>query len=156
MLLTLLKSSGAAPGAITGTLAASESGADSFAAAGTVGSAAITGTLSATESGTDAFAAAGKVIVKGTLATSESGADSFAATGTAGSAAITGTLAATESGADVFTSSSSSKIVITGSNTGKLLPGWEPAPWVAQPVDTVARARRMRRRAEALIVSGSI
>ena len=42
------------------------------------------GTLAATESGADAFAAAGDVLVQGTLAATESGADAFAAASSSG------------------------------------------------------------------------
>lgn len=68
---------------VIGSLVATESGPDTFAASGTVSSAAITGTLAATESGPDVFAAAGTVPqVYGTLAASESGSDAFVAAGT--------------------------------------------------------------------------
>ena len=47
---------------IAGTLAATEAGADSFAAAGTVGSTGITGALAASETGADTAAGAGAVL----------------------------------------------------------------------------------------------
>lgn len=72
-----------------------------------------TGTLAATETGADTFAATGDVHVKGSLAASETGADTFAATGSVGSAAITGTLAATETGADTL--ASTGKVIVSGS-----------------------------------------
>lgn len=85
---------------VAGSLAATESGSDIFAASGTVGTPAVTGTLAATESGPDAFSATGSVVVSGTLAATESGSDTFAATGTV--AQIFGSLAASESGSDTF------------------------------------------------------
>ena len=87
-----------APGVITGDLAATETGSDTFAATGGSASS-ITGTLDATETGADSFAATGQVLVQGTLAATESGADAFAASGIV---RITGTLAATETGTDSF------------------------------------------------------
>ena len=57
-----------AGGAVAGDLAATESGADTAAMAGTVGSAGITGDLSAAEAGADTAALAGAVQVAGTLA----------------------------------------------------------------------------------------
>ena len=85
---------------VAGSLAATESGSDIFAASGTVGTPAVTGTLAATESGSDTFSATGSVLVSGTLAATESGSDTFAATGTI--AQIFGSLAASESGSDTF------------------------------------------------------
>lgn len=72
-----------------------------------------TGTLAATETGADTFAALGDVHVKGSLATSETGADTFAATGTVASAASTGALAATETGADTL--AATGKVIVNGS-----------------------------------------
>lgn len=46
---------------VKGSLAASETGADTFAATGTVGSAAITGTMAAQETGSDGFQGVGRV-----------------------------------------------------------------------------------------------
>lgn len=62
----------------------------------------ISGSLAATESGSDIFAASGSVLVSGTLAATETGPDTFSASGTVASATITGDLAATETGPDVF------------------------------------------------------
>ena len=83
---------------VRGSLAATESGADTFAAAGDV---IVQGALAATESGGDAFAADGDVLVQGALAVDESGSDTFAASG-GGTPAVTGDLSATESGSDTF------------------------------------------------------
>ena len=85
---------------VIGSLAATESGPDTFAASGTVSSAAITGTLAATESGPDTFAATGQLGVIGTLAATESGPDVFSASGIVPQ--VYGTLAASESGSDTF------------------------------------------------------
>jgi len=84
---------------VKGSLAASEAGADTFAATGTVTDQAIAGTMAASEAGADTFSAAGDVIVKGALAATEAGADTLAA---AGKVLVRGTLAATEAGADTF------------------------------------------------------
>jgi hypothetical protein len=115
---------------ITGTLAATEAGSDTFAATGSVE---VAGTLAATEEGSDTFATSGTVAITGTLAATEEGSDTFAATGTvvdgasgtlaateegsdtfeaSGSVAITGTLAATEEGSDTFAASGT--VAITG------------------------------------------
>ena len=59
-------------GAITGDLAATESGADTAAASGRV---VVTGLLAATESGSDTAALAGRVLVQGTLSAQEVGSD---------------------------------------------------------------------------------
>lgn len=99
--------------AITGTMAASESGADAFAATGTVADPSVTGTLAATETGGDAFAGTGAVSVAGTLAATEAGADTAAM---AGNVPIAGTLSAAESGSDAFGGSGS--IAVTGALTG--------------------------------------
>lgn len=114
---------------ITGTLAATETGSDTFAGAGDV---IVKGTLAATETGKDTFAGSGDIIVKGTLAATESGKDTFVAVGDVivrGSMAATetgadtffatggtvtlGTMAATETGADTF--SASGKVIVRGS-----------------------------------------
>lgn len=94
---------------VKGSLAASETGADTFAATGSVSAAAITGTLAATETGADTFAATGDVIVKGSLAASETGADTFTATG---KVIVRGSLAASETGADTF--ASTGKVLVRG------------------------------------------
>lgn len=82
----------------TGSMAAVESGADTFAGAGTI---AIAGSATATESGSDTLAGIAELIVTGSIVVSESGSDTFAATGTVGNSS-TGTMAAIESGADAF------------------------------------------------------
>lgn len=96
--------------AITGTLAATESGDDTFAASGTVGATGITGTLAATETGSDTFASSGVVIVNGALAATEAGADTFASVG---DVIVQGALAATEAGADTF--AAAGDVFVTGS-----------------------------------------
>lgn len=117
-----------APGAVTGTLSANESGTDAASIAGKVlvrgalsaaevgadtGSASgvvrVSGAASAAETGTDTAAAAGKVIVSGALASAEAGSDSAAASGTV---RVAGTLAATESAADTFAAAGS--VAISG------------------------------------------
>ena len=70
----------AAASGSTGTLAATESGADTAALAGDV---LIDGSLAATESGGDTAALAGDVLIAGTFAATESGADVAAIQGTA-------------------------------------------------------------------------
>lgn len=95
---------------VDGDLAATETGSDTFAASGTVTNAAITGTLAATETGPDTAAIAGQVLVAGTLGATESGADVLAATGTVAWPTITGTLAASESGADTLAASGAVEI----------------------------------------------
>lgn len=82
---------------VQGALAATESGADTAAFAGDV---LVQGTLAATESGSDTAALAGDVLVQGALAATESGSDTAAFLGSGALPAITGTLAATESGSD--------------------------------------------------------
>lgn len=86
----------AAPGAVTGTLAATESGDDS---ASLVGSVVVQGLLAATESGDDSATIIGGTPpgVSGSLAVTESGADSAAI---AGAVLVSGALAAVESGDD--------------------------------------------------------
>jgi hypothetical protein len=110
---------------ITGTMAATETGSDTFAGSGDV---IVEGTLAATDSGSDVLAASGTVIsgrsgsmtaletlvdtmttvgtvlVTGTFIVSETGIDTFAATGALVNLA-TGTLAAQEAGLDAFLAS---------------------------------------------------
>lgn len=86
-------------GGVTGTLAATESGNDTFAASGTV---LIEGALAATETGNDTFSASGKVLIQGSLAATETGNDTFAAVGVVSATGVTGTMAATETGDDTF------------------------------------------------------
>ena len=76
----------AAAAAITGTLAATETGADVAAATGDV---LVQGTLAATESGSDTCAATGRVLVQGVLAAVETGQDGASGEGTAPSARVT-------------------------------------------------------------------
>jgi len=106
---------------ISGSLAATESGSDTFSASGSV---LVAGTLAATESGPDIFAATGGVVVAGSLAATEVGPDTFAATGTVSTPSVTGTLAATESGPDTFaaTGTVGPEPVPSGLVTG----GWAP------------------------------
>ena len=94
MLLTLLGSGSGAPLAVTGTLAATEAGADTAALSGQV---IVQSTLAATEAGADTAALVGQVIVQGTFAATEAGSDIAALSG---GSSIAGSLAATESGAD--------------------------------------------------------
>lgn len=81
-------------GGVTGTLAATESGADTAALSGQV---VVTGALAATESGADTAALSGAVIVAGALSAVEAGDDSAAA---AGVVVVQGALSATDAGAD--------------------------------------------------------
>lgn len=96
--------------AVSGSLAGTEAGSDTFAASGSV---LVSGTMAGTESGSDTMAASGSVLVSGALTATETGSDAFAATGTVGSAGVAGSLAATESGADTFASSGS--VLVSGS-----------------------------------------
>ena len=72
-----------ATGTPTGSLAASETGSDTFASTGTVHP---IGAMAATETGADTFSSTGTVSppVSGSMAATETGADTFAATGTSG------------------------------------------------------------------------
>jgi hypothetical protein len=63
----------------TGTMAATEVGADDATAAGNVD---VAGTLAATEAGADDATMSGAVVVAGTLAATETGSDTFAGSGT--------------------------------------------------------------------------
>lgn len=83
---------------VRGTIAATESGVDIAAFAGDV---LVQGALAASETGSDAAAIVGKVIVQGALAASESGVDVAQFTGSVSTSGITGTLAAVEAGDDV-------------------------------------------------------
>lgn len=82
--------------AVVGSMAATETGVDTFAAEGDV---IVSGYMSATESTTDTFASAGAVIDTGVMAAVETGQDVFAATGVN---VNNGTMAAVETGQDVF------------------------------------------------------
>lgn len=83
--------------AATGTMAANESGSDSFAGAGTVSDPAIAGSLVATESGTDTASVSGSVTVSGSAGATEGGADTSSASG---SVRVSGSASASESGGD--------------------------------------------------------
>lgn len=100
--------------AVTGSMAATESGADTFAASGTVTDPAITGTFAATETGADTAAATGDVLVQGSGAATETGADTAAATGTI---LVQGSLAATETGADTAAATGTVLVEGTGAAT---------------------------------------
>jgi hypothetical protein len=63
----------------TGTMAATESGADDATASGAV---VVAGTFAATEAGADDATVSGAVVVSGTLAVTETGGDTFAGSGT--------------------------------------------------------------------------
>jgi hypothetical protein len=84
----------AAPSGVTGTLAASESGADTAALTGRV---LVKGSASASETGADSAAATGRVLVKGALAASEEGADTAVITGSSGLPVIDGFMSVNES-----------------------------------------------------------
>lgn len=83
-------------GAVSGSMSATESGADAAALSGAV---MASGSLAASESGADTAALAGTVIVVGALAATESGSDSAVISGNA-SGDVVGSLAAHETGAD--------------------------------------------------------
>lgn len=100
--------------AITGSMAVLEVGDDTFSASGTVSSPSINGSLSATEIGNDSFSATGNVIVSGALAVSEVGNDTFSGSG---SVLVQGSLSATETGSDTFAASGT---VSTNTVTGVL------------------------------------
>jgi len=104
-------------GGISGSLAATESGSDTFAASGQLG---VIGALAATETGADTFAATGSLAAFGNLAATETGSDTFAATGTVSQ--IFGSLAASETGSDTFAADGT----VTGDATpqGGGMGGW--------------------------------
>lgn len=85
---------------VKGSLSVSETGSDTFSATGSVKSIA-TGSLSATESGVDTLSATGSVLVQGSLQVTEVGLDTAAFTGIVISSSITGTMAANEEGFDI-------------------------------------------------------
>ena len=87
---------------VKGSLSATESGADALAATGDVF---IQGALSATESGADTLASDGDVVVQGSLSAVEAGDDTLSAAGSVTTAGITGSMSATESGDDTLASS---------------------------------------------------
>jgi hypothetical protein len=82
----------------TGTMAATESGADDATASGAV---VVAGTFAATEAGSDTAALSGAVPISGTMAAAETGSDTFAGSGVVGGGRV-GTMAATEAGSDTF------------------------------------------------------
>lgn len=84
----------ATAGGFSGSLSATESGADTASIAGAVS---VQGALSVTESGSDTSAISGSVLISGSLAVTETGSDTAAIVG--GSVA-TGDLNATETGSD--------------------------------------------------------
>jgi len=95
---------------VTGSLAATETGSDTFTSSGKV---IVKGSLSVSETGTDTLSATGKVIVQGSLSVVETGTDSFSASG---KVIVQGSLQATEVGLDTaaFTG------VVTSSSTGTM------------------------------------
>jgi hypothetical protein len=92
---------------VAGTMAATESQVDTFAAIGTVE---IVGQMAAVESEVDTFAGEGDVQVVGDMAATESNTDTFAAEG---DVQLGGTMAATETGVDVFSADGDVEIVGT-------------------------------------------
>ncbi|MFM6959561.1 MAG: hypothetical protein ACKOW0_00860 [Schleiferiaceae bacterium] len=90
-----------------------ETGADGFSATGTSASN-VVGDMAATETGADTFAASGAAQVNGSLAAAETGVDTFAASG---AAQVNGSLAATEAGDDVFFANGSGLPIAYGSLT---------------------------------------
>lgn len=123
--------------AATGSLAATETGADTAALVGDV---LVTGTLAATESGSDTAALTGDVLVGGALAVTETGADTAAL---AGDVLIDGALAAVESGADTAAFSGAVPVVgtlaatETGSDTAALA-GYVPVLGLLAATETGA------------------
>lgn len=99
---------------VSGALAVSELGNDTFSASGTVTAATISGSLNATEVGSDTFSSSGQVIVQGSLSASEVGSDTFSSSGTI---LVQGSLSATEVGNDTFSASGS---VTSNTVTGAL------------------------------------
>ena len=87
---------GGAP-STSGSLAASEAGADAAALSGAVS---VRGTLAASESGSDAALITSQIIIRGTLAGGEAGADVAAMQGAGAIGIVTGFLAALETDVD--------------------------------------------------------
>jgi len=83
---------------VKGSLSVSETGTDTLSATGKV---IIQGSLSVVETGTDSFSASGKVIVQGSLQATEVGLDTADFTGVVTPSSITGTMAANEEGLDI-------------------------------------------------------
>lgn len=94
------------PPPITGTLSATETGADTCVSTGDV---IVQGSLAATESGSDTAALTGDVIIQGALSATEAGSDTAVITG---DVIVQGTLAATESGSDTVVSTG--KVIVQG------------------------------------------
>lgn len=122
---------------VAGALAVTETGADTAALVGDV---LVTGTLAATESGSDTAALTGDVLVGGALAVTETGADTAAL---AGDVLIDGALAAVESGADTAAFSGAVPVVgtlaatETGSDTAALA-GYVPVLGLLAATETGA------------------
>lgn len=95
---------------VSGSMAATESGDDTFSATGTVSDPAVTGTMAATESGSDTASAGGSVAISGSLSAAEAGSDISSATG---QIALTGNLAGSEAGSDG--ASASGSVGVSGS-----------------------------------------
>ncbi|MDX0572170.1 hypothetical protein GOD68_18240 [Sinorhizobium medicae] len=89
-----IKEAAAGGGAVNGTLAAAESGSDTFAGSGRV---ALSGALVATETGIDGLSASGAVSVSGALSVSETLSDAAALSG---SVLIAGVFSGQEAGID--------------------------------------------------------
>ncbi len=143
----------AAAGAITGDLAATETGADSAALVGQVR---IAGTLAAAESGADTAAVSGSVLVAGILAGLESGSDTAALTG---QIIVRGVLAATETGSDTAsiqgvgslpTITGTLAAVESGSDTAAFAPPAARQPNSAPPV-----GRRLQVMARPVVASAT-
>lgn len=94
----------AVAGAITGTLSATETGADTCVSTGDV---IVQGFLNSSESGADTATLAGNVLVQGSLAAAETGSDVATISGIISVSGVTGALAVTEIGNDTA--------IITGS-----------------------------------------
>lgn len=88
---------------VAGSFAVQEAGADDFTATGTVATPTITGSLAAQEIGADTLAGSGSILVQGSFAAVETGADDFTSVGTVAWPPAVGTLVAQESGTDDFT-----------------------------------------------------
>lgn len=97
--------------AIVGTLASTETGADTFAASGTVTDSPITGELAIIESGVDTLDSDGKILIKGNLSAIEVGNDFFTLDG---NVLIQGNLAFAEIELDTFEATGQLASVIVG------------------------------------------
>lgn len=94
---------------VQGSLAATSTGSDTASMSGTVTDPASTGSLAATETGADTASLAGDVLVNGSLAATETGADTASI---AGDVFIQGALSASEVGAD--TASLAGDVIVQG------------------------------------------